>query len=54
LATGPIWGATLGTNTLDGTATGAADVIPFTAVLAANQSVQADTYADVLIATINY
>lgn len=54
LATGPIWGATLGTNTLDGTATGGADVIPFTAVLAANQSVQADTYADVLIATINY
>jgi spore coat protein U-like protein len=53
-ATGPVWGVTLGTDTLDGTATGAVETLPFTAVLAANQSVQADTYADTLTATINY
>jgi spore coat protein U-like protein len=53
-ATGPVWGVTLGTDTLDGVATGAAEVFPFTAVLAANQSVEADVYADVLVATINY
>lgn len=53
-ATGPVWGVTLGTDTLDGTATGAVELFPFTAVLAAGQSVAADTYADTLVATINY
>ncbi len=53
-ATGPVWGVTLGTDTIDGTATGDVETLGFTAVLAAGQSVAADTYTDTLVATINY